>query len=49
MREVITSGGSVQDIQHAARDQGIESMREDGVRKVLEGTTSYLEILRVTI
>ena len=49
MRDVIASGGSVQDIQHAARDQGIESMREDGVRKVLEGTTSYLEILRVTI
>jgi type II secretory ATPase GspE/PulE/Tfp pilus assembly ATPase PilB-like protein len=49
MRDVIASGGSVQDIQRAARDQGIESMREDGVRKVLEGTTSYLEILRVTI
>ena len=49
MRDVIASGGSVQDIQRAARDQGIESMRADGVRKVLEGTTSYLEILRVTI
>jgi len=49
MRDVVATGGSVQDIQRAAREQGIESMREDGVRKVLEGTTSYLEILRVTI
>ena len=46
---LVATGGSVQDIQRAARDRGVESMRDDGVRKVLEGTTSYLELLRVTI
>lgn len=49
LRDIISNGGSVLDIQRAARAKGVGSLRDDGVRKVLEGTTSYLELLRVTI
>ena len=37
------------DIQRLARDKGVESLREDAVRKVLDGSTSYLELLRATV
>ena len=49
LRDLIATGGSVLEIQRAARDKGVASLREDGIAKVLEGTTSYLELLRVTI
>jgi len=32
-----------------ARAKGVESLREDAVRKVLDGSTSYLELLRATV
>jgi type IV pilus assembly protein PilB len=48
IREVIATGGTVGDIERLARDKNVESMREDGVRKILEGSTSYLELVRVT-
>ena len=37
------------EIQRAARAKGVTSLRDDGITKVLEGSTSYLELLRVTI
>ena len=49
LRDLVATGGSVLEIQRAARDMGVASLREDGIAKVLEGTTSYLELLRVTI
>jgi type IV pilus assembly protein PilB len=49
MRDLITSGGSIGDLQTAARDAGVDTLREDGMTKVLDGVTSYLELLRVTI
>jgi type IV pilus assembly protein PilB len=49
LRDLIATGGSVLEIQRMARGEGVASMREDGVAKVLEGTTSYLELLRVTV
>jgi type IV pilus assembly protein PilB len=49
LRDIISSGGSVLDIQRAARAKGVGTLRDDGVRKVLDGSTSYLELLRVTI
>ena len=48
LRELIATGGTVLEIQRAARAKGVGSLRDDGVRKVLEGSTSYLELLRVT-
>jgi type IV pilus assembly protein PilB len=49
LRELIATGGTVLDIQRMARDKGVESLREDAVRKVLDGSTSYLELLRATV
>ncbi len=49
LRELIGAGGSVLDIQRTARAKGVDSLRDDGVAKVLDGSTSYLELLRVTI
>jgi type IV pilus assembly protein PilB len=49
LRDVVATGGSVLDIQRMARAKGVTSLREDGVGKVLAGTTSYLELLRVTV
>jgi type IV pilus assembly protein PilB len=49
LRELIATGGTVLDIQRLARDKGVESLREDAVRKVLDGSTSYLELLRATV
>ncbi len=48
LRELIATGGTVLEIQRAARAKGVGSLRDDGVHKVLEGSTSYLELLRVT-
>ena len=49
LRDLIATGGSVLEIQRMARAEGVSSLREDGVAKVLEGATSYLELLRATI
>jgi type IV pilus assembly protein PilB len=48
LRDLIATGGTVLEIQRAARAKGVLSLRDDGVRKVLDGSTSYLELLRVT-
>jgi type IV pilus assembly protein PilB len=49
LRDVVATGGSVLEIQHLARSKGVTSLREDGIAKVLAGSTSYLELLRVTV
>ncbi len=49
LRDLIATGGSMLDIQRLARDKGVASLRDDGVAKVLDGATSYLELLRVTV
>ncbi len=49
LRDMIATGGSVLEIQRMARAKGVTSLREDGIGKVLAGSTSYLELLRVTI
>ena len=47
MRGMIHDGVSEQDLERHARTMG-PSIREDGRRKVLEGTTTLEEVLRVT-
>jgi type IV pilus assembly protein PilB len=49
LRDLIATGGTVLEIQRAARAKGVGSLRDDGVGKVLDGSTSYLELLRVTV
>ena len=48
LREMIAVGATVGDMRAAARERGIESIHDDGVRKVLDGSTSHLELVRVT-
>jgi type IV pilus assembly protein PilB len=49
LRDLIATGGSVNDIQRMARAEGVTSLRDDAITKVLDGATSYLELLRVTV
>jgi type IV pilus assembly protein PilB len=49
LRDLIAGGGALLDIQRMARAKGVGTLRDDGVRRVLDGSTSYLELLRVTI
>ncbi len=49
LRDLIATGGSVHEIQRTAREHGVASLRDDGIEKVLDGATSYLELLRVTV
>jgi type IV pilus assembly protein PilB len=48
LRAIVTGDGLASDIRRTAADRGIGTIRQDGIEKVLDGTTSYLEILRVT-
>jgi type II secretory ATPase GspE/PulE/Tfp pilus assembly ATPase PilB-like protein len=44
--DMIDAGVPVRDLRQAARSRGVESVREDGVRKVLAGETSISELVR---
>jgi type IV pilus assembly protein PilB len=48
LREMISVGATTGEMRAAARARGVESIHDDGVRKVLDGSTSYLELVRVT-
>ena len=48
LREMIATAATVGEMRAAARQRGVESIHDDGVRKVLDGSTSYLELVRVT-
>jgi len=47
LSEIITKDPSEINIQKEARRQGMVTMKQDGILKVLEGTTSLEEVLRV--
>ena len=48
MESLIYSNGSLADIRSLAREQGMRTMREDGLRKAMRGQTTISEILSVT-
>ncbi len=48
IRELIYKRESAGVIKRAALDAGLQTLRMDGVRKVLAGTTTIAEVLRVT-
>ena len=48
IRKMIVANESSNIIANYARKQGMRTLREDGVEKVLEGTTTLDEVLRVT-
>ena len=48
MQDLIPRGPSIDDIRQLAREQGMLTLREAGLRKVIEGVTTVEEMLRVT-
>jgi len=47
IRELAFAGASTQDIRRAALAQGMTALYNDGIRKVLNGTTTIEEVFRV--
>ncbi len=49
IEKLIYSGGTAAQMRSIAKELGMRTMREDGVRKVLAGQTSVEEVLSVTV
>lgn len=47
IKELIYSGASIKALKNAALTKGMEMMKDDGIKKVLRGITTFEEILRV--
>ena len=47
LRELAFQGASTQDIRKEAVKSGMATLYDDGIRKVLEGTTTIDEVFRV--
>ena len=48
VRALINQGKDANEIHHAARIEGMESLREAALRKLAEGATTFEEVARVT-
>ena len=48
IREILFNGGKEAEIRQSARDNGYGGLVESGVSKMIEGSTTAEEILRVT-
>ncbi|MDB6095041.1 MAG: type secretion system protein [Verrucomicrobia bacterium] len=48
LRALVTTGASVQEIRRKAKEQGVRSLREDGLRAVFAGQTTFEEMLKYT-
>jgi type IV pilus assembly protein PilB len=49
LRILILRNASAAEIREVARSQGMKTLRQAGLLKVLEGTTTPQEVLRVTL
>ena len=49
IRELILAGASTTVVQEAAVENGLASLRENGLQAVFDGTTTVEELLRETI
>ena len=49
LRDAILRNAPTAELRELARSQGMKSMRQSGLMKVLEGTTTVEEVLRVTL
>jgi type IV pilus assembly protein PilB len=47
LRALVLGGASADQIRAAAREDGMQTLRDDGVHKVIEGITTVEELLRV--
>jgi len=48
IRDLVMEGANANGLKSEARKQGMVTLREDGVRKVIAGVTSPEDVLRVT-
>jgi len=48
LRDVVTRNPSLGDLRRCAREQGMRSLKEDGLKKVAAGLTTIEELMRVT-
>ena len=49
IRDLILRNRDVAEIREVAQSQGMKTLRQNGLLKVLEGTTTVDEVLRVTL
>ncbi len=49
IRELVLEKASADVIRKAAQEAGMKTLRQDGLRKALDGTTSIEEVMRVTM
>jgi type IV pilus assembly protein PilB len=49
LRTIILKGAQTAEIREMAQSQGMKTLRQAGLQKVLEGTTTVEEVLRVTL
>ena len=49
VRDMILKGAVTADLRRVAQTQGMKTLRQAGLLKVLEGTTTVEEVLRVTV
>jgi general secretion pathway protein E len=48
VRALISEGKDANEIAHAARVEGMETLREAAIRKLADGTTTFEEVVRLT-
>jgi len=49
IRDLVLKRARENEVKQAARSEGMKTLREDGIEKVLAGMTSLEEVLRVTV
>jgi type IV pilus assembly protein PilB len=49
LRDAILKNASTAELRSMAQSQGMRSLRQAGLMKVIEGTTTVEEVLRVTL
>ena len=48
MRDLVTPQPSIQSLRKQARTEGLRTLQEDGLKKVIKGLTSITEVIRVS-
>ena len=48
VQELITAEADIGKLRNTARNEGMVTLRENAIKKLLDGTTTYEEVLRVT-
>jgi type IV pilus assembly protein PilB len=49
LRDMILKSAPTADLRRVAQEQGMKTLRQAGLAKVIEGSTTLEEILRVTL